>query len=91
MRTRGSTGAAGCGDTTAAGNATGSGSCGTGGRYRPGTVSDCAGGIGCAETSATGRMLTATATASVAKLIVTNAIALPNSNVRGGGGAITEV
>jgi len=30
----------GAGDTTAIGRATGSGSCGTGGRYRPGTVSD---------------------------------------------------
>ena len=31
-------------------------------------------------------MLTATATASVAKLITTNAIALPMSSIRGGGG-----
>ncbi len=36
-------------------------------------------------------MLTATATASVVKLITTNAIALPMSTVRGGGGAITAV
>jgi hypothetical protein len=36
-------------------------------------------------------MLTATATASVAKLMVTNDSALPISSVRGGGGAITAV
>ena len=48
-------------------------------------------GTGCASTSATGRMLTATATASVVKLITTNAIALPMSSVLGGGGAITAV
>ena len=36
-------------------------------------------------------MLTATATASVAKLITTNDSALPMSSVLGGGGAITAV
>jgi hypothetical protein len=90
-RTRGKAGAPGCGETTAIGNATGSGSCGTCGRYRPGTVSDWIAGTGCASTSATGRMLTATATASVAKLITTNDSALPIISALGGGGAITVV
>jgi hypothetical protein len=91
VRTLGKAGAAGCGDTTATGNATGSGSCGSCGTKRPGTVSDWMAGTGCASTSATGRMLTATATASVVKLITRNAIALPMSTVFGGGGAITAV
>jgi len=89
--TLGAAGAAGAGDTTAIGKATGSGSCGTGGRYRPGTVSDWIAGTGWACTSAAGRMVTATVTASVAKAITTNASALPISNVLGGGGAITAV
>jgi len=42
-------------------------------------------------TSATGRILTATVTASVAKLISTNPSALPMSSVLGGGGAIAAV
>jgi hypothetical protein len=48
-------------------------------------------GTGCACTSATGRMVTATVTASVAKLISTNPSALPIISVLGGGGAITAV
>jgi hypothetical protein len=85
-------GACGCGDTTATGNATGSASCGTCGRYRPGTVSACCtAGAGCALTSLAGRIATATVTASPAKLITTNASALPISTVLGGGGAIISV
>jgi hypothetical protein len=82
---------AGAGDTTATGSATGSGSCGTCGRNRPGTVSGCVACTGCASTLATGRMLIATVTASVAKLATTNAIALPINSVFRGGGPIIAV
>lgn len=87
----GATGAAGGGVSTATGSETGSGWCGTGGRYRPGTASDWVAGVGNSLTAALGRTLMATATASVAKLTTRKATALPINTMRGGAGVTAAV